>query len=43
MKNTEKKLMKINCSQKLGIIQAVLQTLNAKFPNSKISTTIYGN
>ena len=27
--------------QKLGIIQAVLQTLNAKFQNTKIGTTIY--
>ena len=28
---------------KLGIIQALLQTLNEIFQNTKISTTIYGN
>ena len=27
--------------QKIGIIQAVLQTLNGKFQNKKIVTTIY--
>ena len=35
--------MKINCSQKLGTIQAVLQTLSTKSQNTNISTTIYRN
>ena len=29
-------MMKINCSLKLGIVQAVLQTFNAKFQNKKL-------
>ena len=29
--------------QKLGIIQALSQTLNAKFQTTKIGTTIYSN
>ena len=29
--------------QKLGIFQGVLQTLNAKFQNTKIGSTIYSN
>ena len=33
--------MNINHSPKLGTIQAVLHILNAKFKNTKISTTIY--
>ena len=35
--------MRINYSQKLGMIQALLQTLNARFQNEKINTIIYGN
>ena len=35
--------MEINCSQKLGIIQAVLHTLNANLQNKKVSTTIHVN
>ena len=33
--------MNINCSPKLGIIQAALQTLNEKFQNTKLGTAIY--
>ena len=32
-----------NKSQKLGIIQAVLQTLNENYQNTKKSTTVYMN
>ena len=32
---------RVKKSQKLGIIQAVLQTFNAKFKNTKIGTIIY--
>ena len=39
--NHQVKIDKINCFPKLGIIQAVLQTLNSKFQNIKISTTMY--
>ena len=35
--------MKINNSSKLVIIQEILQTLNTKFQNTKISTTSYSN
>ena len=31
----------LNCNKKLGAIKAVLQTLNVKNQNKKISTTIY--
>ena len=31
------------CFEKLGIIQVLLQTLNAKNQNTKIFTTIYVN
>ena len=41
--STEEKSMNMFFSQKLGIIQAVLQTLNAKFQNTKIGITIYNN
>ena len=41
--NHQVKWMEIYHSPKLGIIQAVLQTLNATFQNTKISTTIYSN
>ena len=41
-KNTEHKLMKL-IFPNLGILQALLQTLNEIFPNTKISTITYGN
>ena len=35
--------MKISCSQKLGLIQAVLKTVNTKFQSTKIGTTSDGS
>ena len=35
--------MKIDRSPKLGIIQALLQTMNERFQKYKIGTTIHGN
>ena len=41
-KNTEQKMMKMIFFLKLGIIQALIYTLNWIFQNTKISTIIYG-
>ena len=35
IKTTQGELMKVNCLPKLGIIQALLKTFNAKFQNKK--------